>query len=567
MIKQIEVSTWDLFVKDLEKATAQGYTHFVYIDQNSEIYQSMLDAVTLKPVTIVADYTINQQYLNDCRYFGKPEITFNDWMDNLNHFPNIIFHIETTQKIINNYTINNIFDLALLSLLQDDVATDSHVVFNFKHAFTTSSAIWDYIQAFTPLNTTKFNLNKLAFEHKHSIPFKNSETLAPNHDDIRFTDKVLKNTKFKLPHWIYTLVHRHYEKKHYESSYIYKKDKSKVKNHIVFLGFDYGFRGNSRYLFNHFAKYFSKLPIFFITNDVNGPNFIDPNDAKSKNLIETASVVILENDIPDDIKPNGTIIQLWHGTPIKKLFLDSHEPNENLNTYNYRARKYNKWLQQDYFISDSGAIMEHFKSAFPQQHTHLLNCGYPRIRYLLDKQSDQPYISFIKKELKLDPQKQTLLYVPTWKAANEATDLLPMSDGLLNKYNVIFKGHINDQSNYIPENAIIAPSHIEVQDLLLVSDTVLTDYSSLIFDALTIDKTVCQYTPDHEKYVSERGVYEDVMHSLSTVRYSDSKALLNDLISHQMKDIHANPFINKDNHAFETISHIIQKSINSNKLN
>mgnify|MGYP001942132541 CR=1 FL=1 len=102
---------------------------------------------------------------------------------------------------------------------------------------------------------------------------------------------------------------------------------------------------------------------------------------------------------------------------------------------------------------------------------------------------------------------------------------------------------------------------------MLVSDTVLTDYSSLIFDALTIDKTVCQYTPDHEKYVSERGVYEDVMHSLSTVRYSDSKALLNDLISHQMKDIHANPFINKDNHAFETISHIIQKSINSNKLN
>src|SRR5699024_10658739 len=85
-------------------------------------------------------------------------ITFNDWMDNLNHFPNIIFHIETTQKIINNYTINNIFDLALLSLLQDDVATNSHVVFNFKHAFTTSSTIWDYIQTLTPIQTTIFDL-------------------------------------------------------------------------------------------------------------------------------------------------------------------------------------------------------------------------------------------------------------------------------------------------------------------------------------------------------------------------------------------------------------------------
>ena len=219
MIKQIEFSTWDLLAQHLEKATSEGYSHFVYIDQNSEIYQSMLEAVTLKPVTIVADYTINQQYLNDCRYFGKSEITFNDWMDNLNHFPNIIFHIETTQKIINKYTVNNIFDLALLSLLQDDVATDSHVVFNFKQPYTTSDAVWDGIQAFTPLNTTKFNLNKLAFEHKHTVPFKNSETLAPNNDDIRFTDKVLENTKFKLPHWIYNLIHQHYEKKHDEFSY------------------------------------------------------------------------------------------------------------------------------------------------------------------------------------------------------------------------------------------------------------------------------------------------------------------------------------------------------------
>ena len=29
---------------------------------------------------------------------------------------------------------------------------------------------------------------------------------------------------------------------------------------------------------------------------------------------------------------------------------------------------------------------------------------------------------------------------------------------------------------------------IETQDLILVSDIVLTDYSSIIFDALTIDK-------------------------------------------------------------------------------
>ncbi|PTI65007.1 CDP-glycerol glycerophosphotransferase family protein [Staphylococcus succinus] len=561
MIKQIDLDSWDLLEDQLQKAFSEGYSHIVLTNNNIKIYKNMMAHVQLEPCTIVPDYTIHQQYLNDCRYFGKKNITFNDWIENINHYPNIIFHIETTQSILSSFKVNHLFDLALLSLLQDEVITDSHVVFDFSSELITSKEVWKDIHRFEPLNTTAFNLNKLAYEHKHALPFKSSETLSP--EQMRFTDKLLKSTGFKVPHWIFNSIHHHFVKKHRALSYIYEKDTSKIKNHIVFLGFDYGFRGNSRYLFNHFAKHFTKLPIYFITADVNGPNFIKPDDPKAKEIIESARVVILESYIPDNLKPNGTIIQLWHGTPIKKLFLDSREPQQNLNIYNYRARKYNKWLHQDYFISDCEDIIDYFKTAFPQQHTHILNCGYPRIRYLLDKQSDQPYLSFIKQELKLDTNKPTLLYAPTWKTETNESDLLPISDGLLNKYNVIFKGHIEDNSDYIPENAILAPAHIEVQDLLLVSDIVLTDYSSIIFDALTIDKIVCQYTPDHEKYISERGVYEDVMHSLATVRYSDSKALLNDLISHQMKDIHTSAFVNKDNHAFETLSHIIKKCINT----
>ena len=30
--------------------------------------------------------------------------------------------------------------------------------------------------------------------------------------------------------------------------------------------------------------------------------------------------------MPEAYQPNGTVIQLWHGTPIKELFLDSKEP-------------------------------------------------------------------------------------------------------------------------------------------------------------------------------------------------------------------------------------------------
>ncbi|MEJ7378801.1 CDP-glycerol glycerophosphotransferase family protein, partial [Staphylococcus epidermidis] len=78
----------------------------------------------------------------------------------------------------------------------------------------------------------------------------------------------------------------------------------------------------------------------FITEDRTGPHFYSPKDEKAKELIETAKVVIIESYLPDDIRPNGKVIQLWHGTPIKRLFLDSKEPHQNLNIYNYRARKY-----------------------------------------------------------------------------------------------------------------------------------------------------------------------------------------------------------------------------------
>src|SRR5699024_10026124 len=470
MIKQIKLVEWPSLSTQLKKATQENYTHFVIINNNVKLHQNMLEAVELKPSNIIADYTVNQQYINDCRYFGKLNISFNDWIENINHYPNVIFHIETALFILENFNTHNIFDLAIISLLQDDVATDCHVVFDFQKNIASSNKIWKDIHKLTPLTTTKFNLNKLAYKHKHTIPFKSKETLAPK--QMRFTYKWLDSTRFKMPHWLFNMFQRKLVKKHRECSYIYEKDSSKIKDHIVFLGFDYGFRGNSRYLFNHFAKHFSKLSIYFITEDVNGPNFIKPNDPKAKELIESASVVILESYIPDNLKPNGTIIQLWHGTPIKKLFLDSHEATQNLNIYNYRARKYNKWLQQDYLVCDCEAIIEFFKSALPQQQSHILNCGYPRVRYLLDKQRDHHYISFIKHELKLDPAKESLVYACTWKSEQDDSYLLHMSDRILNKYNVIIKKHIEEKSTYFPENAILATTHIVVQDLLLVSDIV-----------------------------------------------------------------------------------------------
>ena len=107
---------------------------------------------------------------------------------------------------------------------------------------------------------------------------------------------------------------------------------------------------------------------------------------------------------------------------------------------------------------------------------------------------------------------------------------------------------------------IIPQKGIEIQDLLLISDIVLTDYSSIVFDALTIDKRVCLYTPYHDQYKEERGIYNRVMKSLANVWYTDPDLLLNDLVT-DMIPKNDNPYINKNNQSLQYLTKLIQKEL------
>ena len=179
--------------------------------------------------------------------------------------------------------------------------------------------------------------------------------------------------------------------------------------------------------------------------------------------------------------------------------------------------------------------------------------GYPRISYLLHYQNDKNHQKKIKDALNVDRTKPILLYAPTWHATKDSTELMSISPELIEEYHVIFKGHIEDDMT-LPEGAIEAPNHIETQDLLLISDVVITDYSSIIFDALTIGKKVCLYTPNHSSYQQERGVYDDVMESLSKVWYTDEDLLHNNLIHHTLTDISKHQLVNRNNTSLKTNS-------------
>ena len=60
-----------------------------------------------------------------------------------------------------------------------------------------------------------------------------------------------------------------------------------------------------------------------------------------------------------------------------------------------------------------------------------------------------------------------------------------------------------------------ANRNMDTQELLLVADCIITDYSSVMFDAFAIDLPVVIYADDFEKYQKSRGVYPEIWKELA----------------------------------------------------
>ena len=200
MIKQINVSNMQKFESQLMKAQSEGYTHVVPYANEIMIYQSMLDAVQLYPKSIVVDYTVDGQYKNDCHYFGQSTINIADWAQNNNYYPNLIYAIQQTLDLIHYYSVETIFDLALLTLLKGDLSIDGHVVFDFKAPLATSASIWETIKTIEDFDMmSQFYLNKMAYIDHHPIPFRN--LFIEDSEQLNSPDNWLYSTKFMLPKW------------------------------------------------------------------------------------------------------------------------------------------------------------------------------------------------------------------------------------------------------------------------------------------------------------------------------------------------------------------------------
>jgi len=224
-------------------------------------------------------------------------------------------------------------------------------------------------------------------------------------------------------------------------------------------------------------------------------------------------------------KPKHTrYLQTWHGTPLKKLAFDMgdvHMPNTT--TDQYKQKFYVESRNWDYLLSPNPYSSQIFRRAFRFE-KELLETGYPRndVFYQGDLQEK---CTAIKKRLNIPDDKKVILYAPTWRdnqfykvghyKFDLPLDLKALQEQYGHRYIIILRMHYLVAENFDLTTyqgfAFDFSQGEDINDLYLISDLLITDYSSVFFDFAKLKRPIMFYTYDIEEYRDTlRGFYFNI---------------------------------------------------------
>lgn len=241
--------------------------------------------------------------------------------------------------------------------------------------------------------------------------------------------------------------------------------------------------------------------------------------------MNTANLWVSNSRLPLWIpKPKKTTyLQTWHGTPLKKLALDMDEVHmPGTDTEKYKKNFTTESKKWDFLVSPNTYSSEIFRRAFKFNKT-MLEAGYPRNDHLVNNNNEE-YIHRLKVDLGIPRGKKVILYAPTWRD-NEyyargrykfdiKLDLEKMRKELGDDYIILLRMHylISENIDVTQYDGFVQDfsTYEDIRDLYLVSDTLITDYSSVFFDYAILNRPIVFFTYDLESYRDTlRGFYFD----------------------------------------------------------
>lgn len=219
---------------------------------------------------------------------------------------------------------------------------------------------------------------------------------------------------------------------------------------------------------------------------------------KSLYKLSKAKFIILDqgnaNEFLRHLHVSQKTVQLWHGVPLKRM---------------------NKIVDviYDFHVSTSDYVNATSLDIVVQAKKHF-DFGYPRNDLLLKEHSQKDFLFVDKKLYDFTKNNKTILYMPTHRESSPSikkTTKFPLDldklNSFLKPYDLFFIIKLHPFASILHKkqkysNIIFSSSQNDIYPILKYTNLLITDYSSVYFDFLLLNKPIIFFNYDFEQYVS-----------------------------------------------------------------
>jgi CDP-glycerol glycerophosphotransferase len=218
--------------------------------------------------------------------------------------------------------------------------------------------------------------------------------------------------------------------------------------------------------------------------------------------------------INNPLSRHANLVNLWHGISVKKIGLMTYRSEEKL------KRKRLEFSAFKIVPSTSPLTQRCFMEAFGKPAAETPVLGEPRNDFLISNRGERNR-RYLSKYLEgsFDGCRKIIGYLPTWRdygSWDDGIDYDKLNDQLArNNDLLIIKPHPKDKtfSQFNERSNIRLVSRDDgwqdSYELLVGLDVLMTDYSSLAYEFVLLERPVILYTPDFDRFSSDRELWID----------------------------------------------------------
>ncbi|MGL4848769.1 MAG: CDP-glycerol glycerophosphotransferase family protein [Clostridium sp.] len=221
--------------------------------------------------------------------------------------------------------------------------------------------------------------------------------------------------------------------------------------------------------------------------------------------------------VMDKLREKTKVIQVWHACgAFKKFGFSIIDKKFGAN----KSYANDMGIHKNYskVIVSSKEVIKHYGEAFNMEPKNIIPIGVPRTDIFFNNEEIEKVKEKLYKKYPKIRDKKIILYAPTFRGESQKEakgsirfDIKRVLEELDEDYVIVLKMHpfVKERFDNIDERVVDMSDYKFINDILCITDTLITDYSSIVFEFALLERKIIMYADDLEGYIDERDFYYD----------------------------------------------------------